>query len=125
MENGKNSPITRNENENGSETRMIPVQNRGKGKGRTIRRKTAPAMDDILISQAWREMGQTSSPEAKATKRTHSADPERDRHGNMYYKIDPDMMTDFMKNVTTTQRDIQQTMQQQQLDMETEREKRK
>ena len=108
------------------EASLAPIPTKGKGKmGRIVRRKTTSSLDDQLVTRGWRYAHTTPSPDAKARRRNQSEEPERDRTGNMYYKVDPAMMTDFMNNVKATQKNIQETIARQNTEIENERKNRR
>lgn len=90
------------------------------GKGRPIMRKSIIAKDDGHL-----DLHSSSSPDARLPKRNKSTEPGHDRKGNMYYQIDPDLMTNFMDNVKNTQKTIQLSLEQQQAEFITEKETRR
>ena len=90
------------------------------GKGRPIMRKSIVAKDDGHL-----DLHSSSSPDARLPKRNKSTEPGHDRKGNMYYQIDPALMTNFMDNVKNTQKTIQLTIEQQQAEFLTEKETRR
>ena len=60
------------------------------GKGRPIMRKSIVTRDDGHLS-----LHSSSSPDAQLPKRNKSTEPGSERKGNMYYQIDPALMTNF------------------------------
>ena len=108
---------------NGSDAGQTTTR-RGKGKGRAVVRKIK-SLDDGIGLQSWKEESGPSSPDAKHARRNQSEGPERDRKGNMFYKIDPKLMTDFMNNVKTTQQDIQTSLTSQKRELSVDHEKMK
>ena len=101
-----------------------PYARRGKGKGKAGLRRIK-SLDEDRTLHAWKEEVSSTSPDEKRARRNQSEEPDKDRKGNMFYKIDPQLMTNFMRNVSTTQQEIQSTLDDQQRDIANEQKQTK
>ena len=97
-----------------------PRKGKLSGKGRPIMRKSIGTRDDGHLA-----LHSSSSPDARLPKRNKSTEPGHDRKGNMYYQIDPTLMTNFMDKVKATQKNIQWSIEQQNAELQTEKETRR
>ena len=73
----------------GAHGNHLMTREKGRGKQGMIRGETTASLDDTLVTETWKNHRTIPSPDPKQRRRNRSTEPESDKQGNMYYKIDP------------------------------------
>ena len=85
----------------------LVVRDKGKEKNTLQAGESMISLDDTLVTGKWKEHRTIPSPDPKNRRRNRSTEPETDKQGNMYYKVDPALITEFMEKSKATQMQIQ------------------